>query len=74
MAELNEILEEAIFNNVLRGHCLDPFNCILRGEFTQLLLVLRGTGQLFLNRGMSSVQYSAMLATRLSIQPILLGS
>ena len=25
MAGLSEILEEAIFNDVLGGHCLDPF-------------------------------------------------
>ena len=31
MAGLSEILEEAIFNDVLGGHCLDPFNCIFRG-------------------------------------------
>ena len=61
------------FNDVLGGHCLDPFNYIFRGEFTQVL-VLGGTGKVFLNRGVSSVQYCAMLATRLSIQPILLGS
>ena len=66
MAGPSEILEEAIFKDILGGHCLDPFNYIFRGEFTQVL-VLGGTEKVFLNRGVSSVQYCAMLATRLSI-------